>query len=69
MSSINSHRMTIKEIIMERDRLTDYEADTLIADAKDALDMALSMGDTDQAEDICMDYFSLESDYIMELLD
>lgn len=59
---------TIKEVLMERDGLSENEANNRIDDAKDALDMALMMGDTETAEDICYDWFGLEPDYIMELL-
>ena len=58
---------TIKEILMRRDGMSEYEADDLIEEAKEELICRISEGDLDAAEHICQDYFSLESDYLGEL--
>ena len=59
---------TIKQVLMRRDGMTEQEADNLIIDAKAALQEYLDEGDIFAAEDICAEYFSLEPDYLMELL-
>lgn len=61
--------MTIlKRTIMRRDELTEEEADALIQEAKDALATYLDEGDHASAEDICEEFFGLESDYIFDLM-
>lgn len=58
---------TIKQVLMERDGMTADEADGLIEEAKDALNMYLVEGDTESAHDICEEFFGLEPDYLFEL--
>lgn len=58
--------MGIKEILMERDRLSEKEAESLIAMAVDDLHERLAEGET--PDDICEIWFGLEPDFIMELL-
>ena len=48
--------------------MSSEEADELIEEAKEALDERISAGDISSAEEICMDYFGLEMDYIFDLL-
>ena len=59
---------TIKEILMRRDNLSEEEADDLINEAKDALIDYLECGLTEQAYEVCSDFFGLEPDYIDELI-
>ena len=59
-------RETIKEVLMWRDGMTSQEAIDLIDDAKEAFEEYLSEGDLDSAENICMEYFGLEKDYLDE---
>jgi len=59
---------TIKEIIMERDGLTEEGADNLIDQAREALHEYLADDDQDSAYNICEEYFGLEPDYLDELL-
>ena len=59
--------MQIKEILMERDGMTAQAADALIQDAKDDLNGRLAEGEL--PDEICMEWFGLEPDYIMELID
>jgi len=59
---------TIKQVLMERDGISEAEANELIAEAKEAMNEALEEGDMEGAEEICMDYFGLEPDYLMELI-
>jgi len=62
-------RRTIKQILIERDGMSEREADHLINQAKDDLHNRLnSPSDYDNAFDICADWFGLEPDYIMELM-
>ena len=57
---------TIKEILMERDGIEDYEADSLIEDARE--DLAERLEDGEMPMEICSEWFGLEPDYIEELL-
>lgn len=59
---------TIKQVLMKRDNMTGMEADELILQAKKTMQEYLAYGDTEAAYDICKEYFSLEPDYLMELL-
>jgi hypothetical protein len=60
---------SIKQILMKRDGVSENEADNQIDIAVEELMEALQSGDMDVAEDICLDHFGLEPDYIMDLLD
>ena len=59
---------SIKDVLVERDGMSSEEADELIEEAKEALDERISAGDISSAEEICMDSFGLEMDYIFDLL-
>lgn len=59
---------TIKQILIRRDEMSEDEAAELISAAKEELEVALDHGSLDEAEDIIMDYFGLEPDYLDELL-
>jgi AmiR/NasT family two-component response regulator len=56
----------IKTILMQRDGMTEQEADELIADAKTDMNERLANGE--MPDDICEEWFGLEPDYIFELL-
>ena len=58
---------TIKEILIRRDEMTSDEADELIADAKEDLYRRLDLGE--MPDDICSEWFGLEPDYLMELME
>ena len=58
--------MTIKKILMDRDGMSDQEADGLIQDAINDFYDRLSNGDS--CSDICGDWFGLEEDYIMGII-
>ena len=59
---------TIKMVLMRRDGMTSVEAEELISEAMDQLQEYLAEGDIDAAENICEEFFGLEPDYLMELL-
>ena len=59
---------TIKDILIRRDDMTPNDADKLILKAKKQLAKHLSEENFDLAENICQEFFNLESDYIYELL-
>jgi hypothetical protein len=59
--------MSIKEVLMRRDEMSENEADALIDSAKSAFEEALMEGDVDAAETVMEDYFGLENDWIDEL--
>ncbi len=57
---------SIKQVLMERDKMTETEADLEIENAKKELMRRLEDGDLPM--DICEELFNLEPDYIMDLL-
>ena len=57
---------SIAKILMERDGMTQEEADTLIKQAKADMMARLVIGE--MPDDICEEWFGLEPDYIEELL-
>ena len=59
---------SIKSIIMARDNLTEAEADDLIAQTQEAFDDYVSENDLDSAQNICMEFFGLEPDYLDEFM-
>ena len=59
---------SIKEVLIERDGMTEKDADELIAEAREQLMQYIEDGDMIAADDICMDYFGLEPDYLMEIM-
>lgn len=59
---------TIKQILMRRDGMSSIEADELIAEAQEQFSEYLENGEVDYAEEICMDYFGLEPDYLDEFI-
>jgi hypothetical protein len=68
----------VKEILMTRDHMDEYDADNLIEEFQTDLDSTLEVyaGGTDDdvaiglsnAEALLMDYFGLEPDYLMDFL-
>ena len=57
---------SIKKVLMERDGMSEEEADSEIKAARDDLDERLGKGE--QPFDICADWFGLEPDYIEDLI-
>jgi len=57
---------TIKQVLIRRDGMDPDEAEALIEEAVEEL-RASDMNILD-AEQICQDYFGLEPDYLMELI-
>jgi len=60
--------LIIREILMERDDMTESAADELIEEAREAMQEYLSNDDQDSAYNVCEEYFGLEPDYLDELL-
>ena len=58
--------MSIKEVLMKRDGMSEKEADDLIKEAKEEMHSRLSQGE--MPYDICAEYFGLEPDYLEELM-
>jgi len=58
----------IKQVLMDRDGMSENDADNLIDEAIEQLNCYLSDGDISSAEDICAEYFGLEPDYLFELM-
>ena len=57
---------TIKQVLMARDGLSANEADTEIESARE--DLFNRLEDGEMPFDICADWFSLEPDYLDELM-
>ena len=61
---------TVKQIIVRRDKISEEDADTLIAAFKGELqDLLDENAYLQQAEDLLEDYFGLEPDYLDEFTD
>ncbi len=61
--------MSIRQVLMERDGMSEEEAEALIEEARNDLLERLNAGDPYMdAEDICEEYFGLEPDYLLELI-
>lgn len=54
---------TLKQVLMRRDRLTSDEADAAIAEAKERV------AEGEDPEEVLLDEFGLEPDYVFDLLD
>jgi len=61
-------KMSIKQILMDRDGMTASEADKAIKEAVDKMHNYLKEGNTEAAYNICAEEFGLEPDYLMELI-
>ena len=59
---------SIKQILIDRNNMTESAADQLISEAREAMQECLANNDQDSAYNICEEYFGLEPDYIDELL-
>ena len=57
---------TIKEVLMERDGMSEQDADDLIAEAREDFHSRFETGETPM--DICEEWFGLEPDYLNEFL-
>ena len=60
--------MSLLSVLMKRDGLTKEEALAQIANCRADLMDRIASGDNLGAMDICEEYFSLEPDYLMDLL-
>ena len=57
---------SIKEVLMRRDHMSEAEANHLIDEAVEDLYARLAEGE--MPDNICMEWFGLEPDYIFELI-
>lgn len=62
------HMKSIKEVLVERDNMSEKEADDLIREARGQMQRYLQQGDIDSAYHICEEYFGLEPDYLTQLM-
>lgn len=61
---------SIKEILMERDGMSEEEAIELINEAKEeASNTLINNGTFSEIEAIVEDYFGLEPDYVFDIID
>ena len=59
----------IVKILMERDKISQEEAEDLFRMAKEeALDVVNEGGNLDEIEEIVYDYFGLEADFVEDLI-
>jgi hypothetical protein len=61
------YRESLLKTLMERDGLSEQEAQDLIEEARAEMNDRLAEGD--MPYDICEEYFGLEPDYLMDLID
>ena len=59
---------SVKQILMERDDMTENEAEELIESVREEINFAAECGDYALAEDIMLGDLGLEMDYIFEFL-
>lgn len=59
---------SIKEILMERDNMTELEAENYLEDIREDMNYAIETGDYNLAEDIMLHDLGLEMDYFEEFL-
>ena len=59
---------SIKQILIDRDDMTEEEAEDLIAEVKEEIQIAAENGDYGLVEDIMYGDLGLEMDYIFELI-
>lgn len=59
---------SLKEVLMERDGISEEEAEEAIERAREELRELLAEGDMDSAYYICETHFGLEPDYLEELI-
>ena len=58
----------VKQILMDRDDMTAEEAEELIEEVREEIQIAASSGDYELVEDIMYGDLELEMDYIFEFL-
>lgn len=58
----------IKQILIDRDDMTEHEADNLIQEAINAMKEYLADGNIQSAYDTCVECFGLQPDYLPEEL-
>lgn len=59
---------SVKQILMERDDMTENEAEELIAYVKEEIEIATADGDYELVEDIMYGDLGLEMDYIFQIV-
>jgi len=60
---------TIKQILMDRDDMTEEDAKSLISDAREDFNSRMNAGESFMSmEDFCNEWFGLEPDYLDEFL-
>ena len=60
-------RHSMKQVLMDRDGLTEEEAEAQVDDARANLMALIENGDMESAMDVCYDY-GLEPDYLEDLI-
>ena len=60
--------MSIKSVLMERDGMTEEEAEDLIQEGQEEFLDLIAQGRLEEAYYICQDFFGLEPDFLEEML-
>ncbi len=61
-------RQSLQEVLIERDGLTQEQADQAVQAARKQLNQLVEEGDIYSAYEICADKFGLEPDYLEDLM-
>lgn len=59
---------SLKRVLIQRDGLTEEEADKRISEAREDLINMIEGGEGDEAYDFCQSEFGLEPDYLEDLI-
>ena len=58
----------IEKLLVKRDGISRNEAQNLIEECKEEIELAIATGNIDKVDDILRDYLGLEPDYLDELI-
>ena len=58
----------VVKILMERDNMSELEAENLVDECREELEYAVNDGSWEEAECIMRDYLGLEMDYIWDIV-
>ena len=58
----------IEKLLVKRDGISRNEAQNLIEECKEEIELAIATGNIDKIDDILRDYLGLEPDYLDELI-
>ena len=59
----------IEKLLVKRDGISRNEAQNLIEECKEEIELAIATGNIDKVDDILRDYLSLEPDFLQYIID